>query len=97
MEQPPPRIIGYTTNTTTTIITNNTPTVITNIYYSFASNTTFYDYREGKTVQAVQIDVGNLVAWITNDAADGGILLIFKIGYTKAMELTAFTSTVVCL
>ena len=72
------RIIGFTTNTTTTIITNTTPTVSTNIYYSFVSNTTYYDYREGKTVQAIQIDVGNLVAWITNDSGNGGILFNFQ-------------------
>jgi len=72
------RIIGFTTNTTTTIITNTTPTVSTNIYYSFVSNTTYYDYREGKTVQAIQIDMGNLVAWITNDSGNGGILFNFQ-------------------
>ncbi len=72
------RIIGYTTNTTTTIITNNIPTVTTNSCYSFAANTTFYDYRDGKAVQAVQIDVGNLAAWITNDSGNGGILLNFQ-------------------
>jgi hypothetical protein len=71
-------IIGYSTNTTTTITTNNIPTITTNSCYSFATGTTFYDYREGKTVQAVQIDVGNLAAWITNDAGNGGILLNFQ-------------------
>lgn len=38
--------------------------------YSFATNTTFYDYREGKTVQAVQLNVGALNTWLkTNGAA----------------------------
>jgi hypothetical protein len=45
---------------------------VTNYYYSFVTNVTFYDYRESKTVQAVQIDVGNLDAWLTNNSATGG-------------------------
>jgi hypothetical protein len=63
----------YTTNincntTATNIVTIET----TNYVYSFVSNTTFYDFREGKAVQAVQIDVGNLLTWITNDTPSGG-------------------------
>lgn len=52
--------------------TNYTSTLTTNYYYSFVTNLTFYDYREGKTVQAVQVDVGNLNTWLTNNSATGG-------------------------
>lgn len=41
----------------------------TNIYYAgwtFVTNCTFYDYREGDTVQAVQIDIGKFKTWLTN-------------------------------
>ena len=33
------------------------------------TNATFYDYRESDTVQAIQIDVGKLNTWLTNNAA----------------------------
>jgi len=48
----------------------------TNHIYSFATNTSFYDYREGKTVQAVQVDVGALNTWIrsTNGSGDNAQL-----------------------
>jgi type II secretory pathway pseudopilin PulG len=36
--------------------------------YSFVTNVTFYDYREGKTVKAVQLNVGALKTWLTNNA-----------------------------
>ncbi len=39
--------------------------------FSFLTNTAFYDYREVDTVQAVQIDVGKLNYWITNNAPNG--------------------------
>ena len=45
---------------------------VTNHYYSFVTNQTFYDYREGKSVQAVQVDVGRLNAWLTNSSTTGG-------------------------
>jgi hypothetical protein len=57
-------IIGYTTNTVTVVNTNTTDSVTTTNFYSFVTNTTFYDYREGKTVQAVQLDVGALNTWL---------------------------------
>jgi hypothetical protein len=53
-------------NVTTITTTGSTHT--TNYTYSFATNTTLYDYREGKTVQAVQLNVGALNTWITNSA-----------------------------
>ena len=64
----------YTTNITVSSITPITSTTpyATNWYYSFATNTTFYDYREGKTVQAVELNVGALTNWIfgTNGSLD---------------------------
>jgi len=58
---PPPH---YVTNIVTVTATNITTTGTTNYVYSFATNTTFYDYREGKTVQAIQLDVGALNTWL---------------------------------
>jgi hypothetical protein len=43
----------------------------TNCLYSFATNTTFYDYREKKTVQAVQLNVGALKTWLTSTNGSG--------------------------
>ena len=40
--------------------------------YSFVTNVTFYDYREQKTVQATEINVGKFNAWLTNTASNGG-------------------------
>lgn len=40
---------------------------VTNFVYSFVTNATFYDYRESDTVQAIQLNVSNLVVWLTND------------------------------
>jgi hypothetical protein len=40
--------------------------------WSFLTNVSFYDYRESKTVQAVEIVVSNLDAWITNNGVNGG-------------------------
>jgi hypothetical protein len=47
-------------------LTNGTPR------YSFVTNATFYDFREGKTVQSTDVDVSKLNIWITNRAARGG-------------------------
>jgi hypothetical protein len=41
--------------------------------YSFATNVSFYDYRESDTVQAVQIDVGKLNTWLVNTNKTGGL------------------------
>jgi hypothetical protein len=35
----------------------------TNYSYSFVTNVSFYDYRESKTVKAVQLNIGALNAW----------------------------------
>jgi hypothetical protein len=47
-----------------TITTN--PVVLK--FYSFLTNVSFYDFREVKTVQAVQIDVAKFDIWLTNTA-----------------------------
>ncbi len=60
------KITGYTTNTVTTVITNTTANITVTNFYSFATNTTFYDYREGKTVAAVQLNVGALTNWMVS-------------------------------
>jgi hypothetical protein len=41
-------------------------TYATNNSYSFATNATFYDYRESKTVKAVQLNIFALNSWLTN-------------------------------
>ena len=49
------------------IVTNGGGTNMTySTNYSFLSNTNFYDYREVKTVNAVQLNVGALNKWLTN-------------------------------
>jgi hypothetical protein len=55
-------------------ITNMTTSYVltTNYYYSYVTNQTFYDYREGKTVQSVEVDVASLNNWLANDSATGG-------------------------
>ena len=40
--------------------------------YSFVTNVSFYDYREGKTVSAVQVDVAKMNSWINNSTTNGG-------------------------
>ena len=44
-------------------------------FYSFLTNVAFYDFREAKTVQAVQIDVAKFNIWLTNTATrvSGGV------------------------
>jgi hypothetical protein len=60
------KITGYTTNTFTSITTNTTATISVTNFYSFATNISFYDYREGKTVAAVQLNVGALTNWLVS-------------------------------
>jgi hypothetical protein len=38
---------------------------VTNYSYSFVTNVSFYDYRESKTVKAVQLDIGRFNAWLS--------------------------------
>ncbi|MGH7942590.1 MAG: hypothetical protein ACREFR_16125, partial [Limisphaerales bacterium] len=40
--------------------------------FSFLTNVTYYDYRESKTNETVQLDVGKLGAWITNSGPNEG-------------------------
>ncbi|HUA66482.1 MAG TPA: immunoglobulin domain-containing protein [Alphaproteobacteria bacterium] len=40
--------------------------------FSFLTNVAYYDYRESRTSETVQLDVGKLGAWITNNAPNGG-------------------------
>jgi hypothetical protein len=62
-----PQVVQVTvTNVVTSYVT------VTNNYYSFVTNQTFYDYREAKTVQAVQVDVGLFNRWLTNSSTAGG-------------------------
>jgi hypothetical protein len=39
--------------------------------FPFVTNIAFYDFREGKTVQAVQIDVAKLNTWLVNSSQEG--------------------------
>jgi hypothetical protein len=59
------------TNDVEIVDTSVTPNV-TNYFYSFATNVTFYDFREKSIVQALQIDVGKFNAWLSNSAPNGG-------------------------
>jgi hypothetical protein len=54
-------------------IYTNLVTHKTNYTYSFVTNATFYDYRESKTVNAIQINVQALNIWLTNSSARGGL------------------------
>ena len=47
-------------------ITNFAATNILYKGYSFLTNASFFDYRENKTVQAVQIDIAKFRRWLTN-------------------------------
>jgi hypothetical protein len=55
-----------TTNTLTSVTTNTTASITVTNFYSFATNISFYDYREGKTVAAVQLNVGALTNWLVS-------------------------------
>src|SRR5262249_40731400 len=51
------------------------PPDITNVatpYYSFVTSSSFYDYREGKTIQSTDVDVAKLNTWLTNTGPRGG-------------------------
>jgi hypothetical protein len=63
----PPDVVIITTNTL-----HGVDTYTTNSYYSYVTNATFYDYRESDTVQAIQLNVSNLVTWLTNTSTRGG-------------------------
>jgi hypothetical protein len=61
-----------------TLWTTNSPNVPSGSGYMrigslfpFVTNVTFYDFREGDTVQAVQIDILKLNAWLANPSTEG--------------------------
>ena len=54
------------------VVQTNRSGVVTNSYYSFVTNVTFYDYRESDTVKATQINVSNLNVWLGNTSSRGG-------------------------
>jgi hypothetical protein len=54
------------------IVFTNGVGVVTNSFFSWVTNVTFYDFREFCKVQAVQIDVSKLRNWITNTTTTGG-------------------------
>jgi hypothetical protein len=68
-------------NNTGSVLTKLAPDVtnvvssVTNTYYSYLTNVTFYDYREGDNVKALQIDVTKLRTWLTNTSSAGGYTL----------------------
>jgi len=72
------RISNDVTNITTNTV-GRTTSYTTNLAYSFATNVSFYDYREQKTVHAVQVDVNALNNWANN--AKGGL------GFNNQMNL----------
>jgi len=55
------------------VATNGSGTNAVVVYdYSWVTNSTYYDFRESDTVQAVNIDVGKLNTWLTNSSSRGG-------------------------
>ncbi|HTQ51550.1 MAG TPA: hypothetical protein VMJ12_12625 [Candidatus Acidoferrales bacterium] len=54
------------------VVQTNKSGVVTNAYYTWITNVTFYDYRETDTVKATQIDVSKLNAWLANSSSLGG-------------------------
>ena len=82
----------YSTNYVS-LFTSDTNRCYTNVQYagfSFVTNTAFYDYRESKTVQAVEIDVSKFNTWLTNTATNGGSyfnnLCLFDKGTTHPID-----------
>jgi hypothetical protein len=60
-----------------TVGANATNYADTNILYkgySFLTNVSFYDYRESKNVQAVQIDIAKFNIWLTNAIATNPVV-----------------------
>jgi hypothetical protein len=57
--------------------------------WSFLTNVSFYDYREVKTVQAVQIDVSLLRQWITNAYVNGGSNWNYALAYDEGIGINS--------
>ncbi len=56
--------IMVSSNVNTLVFPNTTNVVFAG--YTFVTNVSFYDFREGATVQALQINVGAFNTWLTN-------------------------------
>ncbi len=65
-------VAGGLTKIDPDVVQTNKTGSITNSYYSFVTNVTFYDYRESDTVKATQIDVAKLNTWLANTSSRGG-------------------------
>lgn len=63
----------------TNVTSSGNGTQTTNYAYTFVTNVSFYDFRESKTVDAVQVDVGKLNTWLNNSS--GGL------GFNNEMNL----------
>jgi hypothetical protein len=59
-------VTTYTTNYVSSTVYAQANICVQYAGYTFATNTAFWDYRESKTVQAVEIDVSKLDYWLTN-------------------------------
>lgn len=57
--------------------------------YSFVTNASFYDYREGKTVSAVQVDVAKLNTWISKTGTNGGSTINTTINTDKTHPISS--------
>jgi hypothetical protein len=64
----PPDLTNIVTNTKGGVTTS-----VTNVCYSYVTNVNYYDYREGETVNALQLDVAQLNSWFTNTTDTGGV------------------------
>ncbi|HEY3931150.1 MAG TPA: hypothetical protein VGM58_02150 [Verrucomicrobiae bacterium] len=73
----------------TNTIAGLSSTTYSNLYwgYSFVTNVSLYDYREGKTVQAIQINVTNLGVWAASAAANGGSTINSTISTDKGHNI----------
>jgi hypothetical protein len=69
--------------------TPSSPNYVTNKSYSFVTNVTYYDFREKKTVQATQIDVNQLKAWMANTATNGGAALNSQAQFNMNHDLSS--------
>jgi hypothetical protein len=61
------RPANYLALVTNDLVIIDTVAKTTNKFYSFLTNVSYYDFREKKTVQAVQIDVAKFNKWLTNN------------------------------
>jgi hypothetical protein len=64
--------ISYHTNNLTHTRDATNTIWFTNRYFSYVTNDTFYDYREGAAVKVIQFDVGQFGAWLSNTNSTTG-------------------------